>query len=215
APEAERMAAVAATVALADEAAAARRVQRGVPVAWRNVPSQPQVTGFRIGSAETEVHWWGGRDGYTVEGATVLDASPTGVRLEIDGVTERAEVMLGVPSADGSREIHVDGPDWSVRLRTVPRFTDPSAAVASGSLLAPMPGTVVRVAVEVGREVAAGDTVLVLEAMKMQHAVNAPHAGVLTRLDVTAGAQVAAGEVLAVVSAGDDPAPAHDEGEQP
>jgi propionyl-CoA carboxylase alpha chain len=62
-----------------------------------------------------------------------------------------------------------------------------------------MPGTVVSVAVEVGAEVTAGQAVLVLEAMKMQHTVSAPHAGVVTEIDVTPGTQVASGEVLAVV----------------
>ena len=71
--------------------------------------------------------------------------------------------------------------------------------MASGSLLAPMPGTVVRVAVEAGAQVAAGDVVLVLEAMKMQHTVSAPHAGTVTEINVEPGAQVASGEVLAVV----------------
>ena len=84
-------------------------------------------------------------------------------------------------------------------MRTVPRFTDPAEAVASGSLLAPMPGTVVSVAVEKGDRVEAGQPVLVLEAMKMQHTVTAPHAGSVTQLDVRAGSQVASGEVLAVV----------------
>jgi propionyl-CoA carboxylase alpha chain len=53
--------------------------------------------------------------------------------------------------------------------------------VASGSLLAPMPGTVVSVAVEKGQQVEAGQPVLVLEAMKMQHTVRAPGAGTVTR----------------------------------
>jgi propionyl-CoA carboxylase alpha chain len=62
-----------------------------------------------------------------------------------------------------------------------------------------MPGTVVSVKVEVGAEVAAGDVVLVLEAMKMQHTVTAPHAGAVAKVNVEPGAQVASGEVLAVV----------------
>ncbi len=62
-----------------------------------------------------------------------------------------------------------------------------------------MPGTVVRVVVEAGAQVAAGDVVLVLEAMKMQHTVTAPHDGTITQINVEPGAQVAAGEVLAVV----------------
>jgi propionyl-CoA carboxylase alpha chain len=84
--------------------------------------------------------------------------------------------------------------------RLVPRFSDPAAPEVSGSLLAPMPGTVVSVAVEPGQQVAAGEPVLVLEAMKMQHTVSTPGAGTVARLDVRPGDQVAAGEVLAVVS---------------
>ena len=81
----------------------------------------------------------------------------------------------------------------------MPRFVDPAEQVASGSLLAPMPGTVVTVAVEAGQQVEAGQPVLVLEAMKMQHTVSAPYAVTVTEIDVKPGAQVAAGEVLAVV----------------
>jgi len=97
--------------------------------------------------------------------------------------------------------VDVDSPHGHVRLDRVPRFVDPADAVASGSLLAPMPGTVVSVAVEQGQRVEAGQPVLVLEAMKMQHTVSAPHAGMVTEIDVAPGAQVAAGEVLAVVEA--------------
>ena len=62
-----------------------------------------------------------------------------------------------------------------------------------------MPGSVVKVMVEQGQQVAAGDPVLVLEAMKMQHTVSAPTDGVVSRLEVAPGTQVAAGEVMAVV----------------
>jgi propionyl-CoA carboxylase alpha chain len=86
-----------------------------------------------------------------------------------------------------------------VTLTRKPRFTDPADQVASGSLLAPMPGSVVTVAVEEGQHVDAGQPVLVLEAMKMQHTVTAPHAGVVTDVAVASGDQVAAGSVLAVV----------------
>ena len=100
-------------------------------------------------------------------------------------------------------DVDVDSAHGHVRLRRVPRFTDPADAVASGSLLAPMPGTVVSLAVALGAEVAAGQPVLVLEAMKMQHTVSAPYAGVVSRIEVTPGTQVAAGEVLAVVDEGE------------
>ncbi len=178
--------AVAAAIALAERAKEARTVQRGVPVAWRNVVSQPQRTVFE----EATVEWYGA---YRVDGHEVVSAGPTEVTLETDGV--RTTYRITVNGAD----VDVDGPQGHVRLRRVPRFVDPAEAVASGSLLAPMPGTVVSVAVEAGQQVEAGQPVLVLEAMKMQHTVSAPHSGVVSEIDVKPGAQVAAGEVLAVV----------------
>ena len=84
--------------------------------------------------------------------------------------------------------------------RVVPRFVDPADVVAQGSLLAPMPGTVIGVPLEAGAQVTAGQTVLVLEAMKMQHTISAPTDGVLSEIAVAVGQQVASGEVLAVVT---------------
>ena len=182
---------------LAADDAARRTVQQGVPVAWRNVTSQPQRTAFE---GHEPVEWWGTRDGFVVDGVTVLEVSPTHARLEVGGVATQTRGHISVERAGAPREVWVDSPVLSARLREVPRFTDPADAVASGSLLAPMPGTVVAVRVEPGATVAAGDPVLGLEAMKMQHTVAAPHDGTVTRIDVEPGAQVASGEVLAVVS---------------
>jgi propionyl-CoA carboxylase alpha chain len=205
-PEPDRGASVAAALALAERDAAGRRVQRGVPVAWRNVVSQPQVTRLTRSSAPgaarttaqaddpiSEVEWYGGRDGYTVDGLVVVEAGPDRVVLECDGVRTAYDVAVAGDAVD------VDAATGHVRFTVVPRFTDPADAVASGSLLAPMPGTVVRLAVTEGDGVEAGQSVLVLEAMKMQHTVAAPHAGTVTRISVQPGAQVAANEVLAVV----------------
>ena len=160
-------------------------------MAWRNVVSQPQVTEFEEGH---RVEWWGGRDGYVVDGATVVSASATRVVLEAEGVRTSYDVSHG-----GHGSYDVDWPGGHLALRRTPRFVDPADAVASGSLLAPMPGTVVSVAVEQGQRVEAGQPVLVLEAMKMQHTVRAPGPGTVTEIDVKPGAQVASGEVLAVV----------------
>jgi len=84
-------------------------------------------------------------------------------------------------------------------LAETERFPDPSAAAHAGSLLAPMPGTVVRVAAAVGDSVAAGATIITIEAMKMEHAIRTPAAGVVTALPVAVGTQVDSGTVLAVV----------------
>ncbi|WP_122819058.1 acetyl/propionyl/methylcrotonyl-CoA carboxylase subunit alpha [Nocardioides pantholopis] len=188
--------AAAAAVALAEHDRLARTVQRRIPVAWRNVVSQPQSTSFAVDglSEPLEVRWYGGRDGYRIAaGPAVLAAAPDRVTLEADGVATTYDVLL-----DGALA-HVDSPRGHVRLSRVPRFTDPAAQVATGSLLAPMPGSVVGVLVEAGARVTAGQPVLVLEAMKMQHTVAAPYDGVVSELPVSVGDQVAAGAVLAVV----------------
>jgi biotin carboxyl carrier protein len=97
--------------------------------------------------------------------------------------------------------VDVDSPLGSSSYDVIPRFPDPTDSVAAGSLVAPMPGSVVRVLVESGAAVTKGQPLLVLEAMKMEHTVASPYDGVLAYLRVTAGQQVDAGSVLAVVDA--------------
>jgi propionyl-CoA carboxylase alpha chain len=81
-----------------------------------------------------------------------------------------------------------------------PRFPLPGTALAAGSLTAPMPGTVLRVAVTVGDAVKAGDPLVVLEAMKMEHAVKAVADGTVGEVLVAEADQVDAGTVLIVVT---------------
>jgi propionyl-CoA carboxylase alpha chain len=82
----------------------------------------------------------------------------------------------------------------------VPRFPLPTPDALEGSLTAPLPGAVGRVLVAPGQRVAAGDLLLTVEAMKLEHAVHAPTAGVVTDLRVAPGAQVETGALLAVVT---------------
>ena len=84
-------------------------------------------------------------------------------------------------------------------LTELPRFPAPEAPSTSGSLTAPLPGTVTRIAVAAGHRVAKGDLLLTLEAMKLEHPVLAPHAGTVAALPVAAGQQVDTGSVLAVI----------------
>jgi propionyl-CoA carboxylase alpha chain len=130
-------------------------------------------------------------------------ASPETVDLEVDGIRRVYSVHR---VTEGSRtSVFVDGPDGSSSLAEAPRFAGPSAAGRGGSLLAPMPGLVVRVLAEAGTAVTAGQPLVVLEAMKMEHEVAAPAAGIVTELRAAAGQQVEAGQVLAVVAAGEPP----------
>ena len=185
----------------AGRAGGARRatVQRGIPVgvAQRRVAATAhRVRGRHRGRVAGRPHRLPRRRPHGGRGPT---ARPPDRRrsLETDGVRTTYDVAVNGNAVD------VDSTHGHVRLDRVPRFVDPADAVASGSLLAPMPGTVVKVLVEQGAEVAAGDAVLVLEAMKMQHTVSAPHAGTVTEINIQPGTQVAAGEVLAVVEGED------------
>ncbi|MHA6782248.1 ATP-binding protein [Pseudonocardia saturnea] len=197
----------AAVAALARQAGHRRAatVLRGFPSGWRNVAAQSQHAGFRVGDREIEVAYAFRRDGVDVTvdgeplGSLVLHAvAPDAVDLSVDGVRRR----FAVHRIDGVS--HVDSPLGSTALAEVPRFVDPAAAQQPGSLLAPMPGSVLRVLAEPGAQVTAGQPLVVLEAMKMEHTVAAPADGELAELHVAAGDQVATGQVLAVVTGATD-----------
>ena len=140
----------------------------------------------------------GGVDGIGA-GPVVVAAAPGHVVLEVSGVRYRFDVAR----ADGV--VWVDSPLGHVTLNPLPRLPEPAAVAEPGSLVAPMPGNVVRIEAAVGQEIAAGQPVLVLEAMKMEHQIVAPADGRLTQIRVAAGDQVQAGDVLATVAAEDAP----------
>ncbi|MGW6743998.1 acetyl/propionyl/methylcrotonyl-CoA carboxylase subunit alpha [Streptomyces sp. NPDC055025] len=126
---------------------------------------------------------------------------PTRVTVtgSVDGVTHtfhRAGDWLG---RDGESWHVVDFDPVEAALR------GGGAAGGADSLVAPMPGTVTVVKVAVGDEVTAGQSLLVVEAMKMEHVISAPHAGTVTELDVTPGSTVAMDQILAVVTPAPEP----------
>ncbi|MFC7974534.1 biotin carboxylase N-terminal domain-containing protein [Streptomyces cinereoruber] len=134
-----------------------------------------------------------GLEPVTVEAPSDARVADASVTVVVDGVTHtfhRAGAWLGR-----------DGDSWHVLDH------DPVEAALGGAgrggadtLAAPMPGTVTVVKVSVGDEVEAGQSLLVVEAMKMEHVISAPHAGTVTELDVTPGTAVAMDQVLAVVT---------------
>jgi propionyl-CoA carboxylase alpha chain len=194
-------------------AGAARRradapVLAGLPSGWRNVPAVGQVTRFSGPDGEIEVRYrldrtgrlaeWSvhrDTDDSATEASTVELVEATGDRvvLDVDGV-RRALRVHRVGS-----QVFVDGPDGAASLTELPRLPLPTAELAAGSLLAPLPGAVTRVHVQVGQRVSAGDPLLTLEAMKLEHPVLAPTDGVVAELPVPAGGQVQTGVVLAVI----------------
>lgn len=191
--DAVRRYALAAALAEASQATATAKVLGRIPTAFRNVPSQPRV---RTYSGHIAVAYANVRDRLTpvgMDGITVLEATPATVRLDHDGVVETYAITVGV-------EVDVDGPLGSMSFTPVPIFVDPAEQVAEGSLLAPMPASVISVNVENGQSIRKGDVVVVLEAMKMQHTITAPNDGVVSALSVNPGAQVESGAVLAVIA---------------
>ncbi|MCP2177696.1 propionyl-CoA carboxylase alpha chain [Williamsia maris] len=203
-----------AAVAAAASGAATNRdratVQRGVPSGWRNLHSQYQTKRFvpdgsdPVADVDTaiSVRYRAGRDSVDLPddpSVSLVEASSSSVTLEVDGVRRRFAVARYV-DAQHRAVTYVDSDATSVTLRDVPRFIDPSAVGKPGSLLAPMPGSVIRIAVEIGDAVTQGQPLLWLEAMKMEHTVHAPADGVVAELAVVAGQQLAVGDVLAVIS---------------
>ncbi|UGY92053.1 acetyl/propionyl/methylcrotonyl-CoA carboxylase subunit alpha [Streptomyces gobiensis] len=172
---------------------------------WRNVPSQPQTKTYRSepDGTEHEVRYLlnphnGGLTSENYPGVRTLAAARDRVILETDGVRRVFDVAVYDDSA-----VYVDSPLGAHAFTALPRFTDPAARTEPGSLLAPMPGTVVRIAdgLAVGDTVVAGQPLLWLEAMKMEHRVTAPASGTLTALPAEPGHQVEVGALLAVVAA--------------
>ena len=185
-------------------------VQRAVTPGFRNVPSQPTLVRVTDGVEEHEVRYR-----VTDSFAEIsVDGEPLGEAVSFV-VTSEAESgrYAVVLEADGAREhvfvsisddhLDIDARFGGIEFDWVNPLPEPGSQLAAGSLAAPMPGAVVRIEVETGERVSAGQAVVVLEAMKMEHAVRAPVGGVVESILVETGRQVDLGQVLAVVGDGE------------
>ena len=191
------LSALAAALADAAENRRAATVFAAAPSGWRNVASGFQTKGYTDSAGEThEVRYRFARAGVELpnnDGVSLVSSSPTRVVLAVDGVDRPFDV-----SRHGD-DVFIDSALGPVQLVALPRFPDPTAALAHGSLLAPMPGSVLRIGAAQGDTVTAGQPLIWMEAMKMEHTVVAPGDGVLVELNVEPGQQVDVGAVLARV----------------
>ncbi|OLF06725.1 hypothetical protein BLA60_30880 [Actinophytocola xinjiangensis] len=205
-PSADQLRAAALSAALADRERHlaglpdGRAIPRSLPAGYRNNRSQGQVTGYRHRDTELTTSLWTGRDGTVVaevDGrelrARVHGWAPPLLDVEIDGVRDVRSVV-----ADGDR-VWVADRDHEVELVVLPRFPGREAQVVPGGLTAPMHGLVSALEVAQGDRVREGQTIVVIEAMKMEHRLTAPADGVVERVLTAPGATVATDEVLAVL----------------
>jgi len=195
-----RLSAIAAALADAAHNRATAEVFASIPSGWRNLASGFQVKSYRDDADnEHRVEYRFTRSGLVFaedEPVRLISAMQDKVVLS-DG----AGVACSFAVARYDQDIHVDSARGPVHLVALPRYPEPGSPVEQGSLVAPMPGNVIRVGAAVGDAVTAGQPLIWLEAMKMEHTITASTDGVLTQLDVTTGQQVEVGAVLARVEA--------------
>lgn len=118
-------------------------------------------------------------------------------RVEVDGVARVLQVIAdGDLAADVGARVWVNGGTGQVAMTVEPRFTVSSIDGILGGPTSPMPGTVQSVHVSVGQQVSAGDRLVVVEAMKMEHVILASADAVVAKVLVEAGQAVAAGSIL-------------------
>lgn len=196
-PETVTLSALAATLAQAAQNRCATTSYGAAPSGWRNLASDFQSKRY-VDAAGIEHHV---RYRFTRADVELPDHGSVGLVC-----AEPERVILRVAGVDCpfdiaryGAEVFVDSPLGPTRFRALPRFPDADSGAPEGSLLAPMPGSVLRIAASVGDAVTAGQPLMWLEAMKMEHTIRAPGDGVLVELSVTPGSQVDVGTVLARV----------------
>ena len=198
-----------------DREHARRRMLRAL--AEFTIEGPPTLLGFHRALLEHPCFTAGGTCHGVVESEELAQrAQELGDQLSHERTISRASDGAGVlPTRERLVGVEVDGRAFAVRLHVTEapwvdlerRRRERGGAVASGgsgAVLSPMQGTVLKVDVNDGDAVAAGQVLCVVEAMKMENEIAAPRAGVVRQLGVAAGEQVADGQLICVVAAEED-----------
>lgn len=196
-------ASMAAALAEQQQREGERLIVPTIPSGWRNNYHSPQAVEYERGELEIRVRYrHHGSNRFTVwtgevaRDVRVVSWDPPNLVLEEGSHRWTARVRF-----DGDRTyVHAAG--FSVGLARKPRFPDKSLAIPAGGCVAPMPGKVIELRVAEGDVVMAGQVLLIMEAMKMEHSVTAPRDGTVSELMVAAGDQVDADALMIVVSEG-------------
>lgn len=172
-------------------------ILKEIPTGWRNSRLPRQKINFRYLEKDLEVTYKANRDGsFDVNDGTVarvIKWTFSGIDIEVNNSRFFSKVTRD------NDNIVVHGP-WGDALFTIlPRFTLPGSEAQAGGLIAPMPGKVVDLKVKTGSKVKKGDTLVILEAMKMEHQVKATEDGKITKVLIKKDDQLENGALLMVL----------------
>jgi len=172
-------------------------ILKEIPTGWRNSRLPRQKITLSYLDNEVEVTYKSNRDGsFAVNDETtakVIDWTPSGIDIEIN----TSRFYSKITQADDNIVVH--GPWGDALFKILPRFTLPGSEIQAGGLIAPMPGKVIDLKVKVGSKVKKGDTLVILEAMKMEHQVKASEDGKVTKVLIKKDDQLENGALLMVV----------------
>ncbi len=172
-------------------------ILKEIPTGWRNSRLPRQKITLSYLDNEVEVTYKSNRDGsFTVNEETtakVIDWTQSGIDIEIN----TSRFYSKITQADDNIVVH--GPWGDALFKILPRFTLPGSEIQAGGLIAPMPGKVIDLKVKVGSKVKKGDTLVILEAMKMEHQVKASEDGKVTKVLIKKDDQLENGALLMVV----------------
>ena len=167
-----------------------------MPANWTNGRMPLQRVKLRFIQDEIEVKYKLNKDSlYEVMGSIceIYDCDSAGIDVEIDSHRFYAHVT------EAGSEIFINMPFGDVNASILPRFIEPGNDVPEGGLIAPMPGKVIDVKVKKGSKVKAGDTLVIIEAMKMEHAIKATETGKIAKVMIKLNDQVDNGATLLVL----------------
>ena len=122
--------------------------------------------------------------------ALIISVDEEHIHCEIDGIAIKAFITCF------HDEITINSGSGDLVFKVLPKFIDPNEIIIEGSLTAPMPGKILNINVKKGSSVKAGETLLILEAMKMEHTIKATSDGQVIELYVKTGDQVESGSDL-------------------
>ena len=174
------------------------------PAGWRNVAAVPEWLQLEIGGRPVTLRWR--RENGTLQVETVTgdpllgDAEPVGtVRLTRDPITVEIDGVMTPATVRGTDFGTVQVEGHALAFEVQPRFDDDAHGADAAGPTTPVPGTVTEVRVSEGDEVAGGQILVVLEAMKMEHTITADTAGIVADVHVRVGQSVDAHQVVVTV----------------